>query len=104
MQLRVENPFNLLSGKYVRKVSCGTHHYLMVTISGSLYSMGWNFYGQLGLGNLEFIGPEASEPQEVFKFSNSQSPFLEDVLAGPCGASFALSNEGQLYRWGLNQV
>lgn len=60
MHLRVETPFSLLEKRYVRKVSCGTQHYLMVTIFGSLYSMGCNSFGQLGLGDLNFVGPEAT--------------------------------------------
>lgn len=39
-----------ITGIYIRKVSCGTSHYLLLSIFGKIYSLGDNVCGQLGLG------------------------------------------------------
>jgi alpha-tubulin suppressor-like RCC1 family protein len=43
-------------------------------------------------------------PREITKFTDSSSPFIVDIKASECGASFALDETGNLYRWGLNQI
>lgn len=36
---------------HVAHVACGSRHTLILTDSGALYACGWNYYGQLGLGD-----------------------------------------------------
>jgi hypothetical protein len=47
---------------------------------------------------------ENTEPREICKFTNSNSPFIVDIHASVSCASFALSSKGELYRWGKDQV
>lgn len=65
--------------------------------------MGYNQFGQLGLGHLN-NGEENMNAAQICKFTNSTSPFIVDVQATVCGASFAITESGQAYRWGYNQV
>lgn len=75
----------------------------MTSIFGAVFSMGYNQFGQLGLGHLN-SGEGNMHPSQICKFTNSASPFIVDVQATICGASFAFSDNGQAYRWGYNQV
>jgi alpha-tubulin suppressor-like RCC1 family protein len=49
--LKLETPCLLLGGKQIRKVSCGNGYFLMLNTFGSIFSMGYNHFGQLGIGN-----------------------------------------------------
>ena len=50
-------------------ISCGFNHSLVLTSSSDLYSWGYNYSGQLGLGN----NNNQSSPQKI-KIFNSISP------------------------------
>ncbi|KAJ9463071.1 hypothetical protein DIPPA_29350 [Diplonema papillatum] len=43
-------PFFAGRGAQVEQIACGSHH-TCVILSGVLYGMGWNYHGQLGLGD-----------------------------------------------------
>lgn len=101
--LRMEPPCLLLANKQIRKVSCGNGYCLMASTFGAVFSMGSNQFGQLGLGHFN-SGEENMNPAEICKFTNSTSSFIVDIQATICGASFAISESGQAYRWGYNQV
>lgn len=75
----------------------------MLSTFGSIYSMGFNQFGQLGLGNYN-VGRDNMDPREICKLTSTSAAFITDVKATVCGGSFAISDNGQLYRWGLNQV
>lgn len=75
----------------------------MVSIFGGVFSMGYNQFGQLGLGHSNG-GEENMSASQICKFTNSTSPFVVDVHATVCGASFAITEAGHAYRWGYNQV
>jgi alpha-tubulin suppressor-like RCC1 family protein len=49
--IKIESPVLLLSDKQIRKVSCGMGYFLMLSRFGGIWSMGFNHFGQLGLGN-----------------------------------------------------
>jgi len=44
------------------------------------------------------------ELRQICKFTDRNSPFLVDIIAGVSGSSFAIDDQGQCYRWGLNQI
>jgi len=74
----------------VLSVSCGDHHTMALTTQG-LFSWGYNFSCQLGLGHNEPI----NKPEEV--------PIEGDVLWVSCGYdhTMALTTQG-LFSWGSN--
>ena len=48
------NRYNLpqkLNLRHIKKIICGGNHTIALTHSNEVYSWGWNYYGQLGLGN-----------------------------------------------------
>ena len=52
-----------LRGIVVKMVACGAEHSVACTVDGSMYSWGWNCYGNLGLGDkLERLSPEKLDP------------------------------------------
>lgn len=65
----------------------------MLSIFGSIYSMGTNHNGQLGLGNFN-EGIMNIEPHEICKFTTENSPFIVDIKASSTGASFAINSKG----------
>jgi alpha-tubulin suppressor-like RCC1 family protein len=74
------------------QVACGSHFSVVLTEDGSLYSMGYNEQGQLGLGR---IGGSAAVPTKI------DLPPVQQVA---CGWSYtlALTKSGELYGWGYN--
>ena len=75
----IEKPCLLLGNRQIRKVSSGKGYFLMLSMSGSVWSMGVNKYGQLGLGNFK-IGQECTEPQEI-SWDGVKCPFMVDIKA-----------------------
>lgn len=61
-------PIQRLAGLFIRQVSCGDTHTLVVTDAGVLYSFGRNQNGQLGLGMAE----DVLTPQVVTALSGHQ--------------------------------
>ena len=75
---------------------------MMLSSFGSLWSFGFNKYGQLGLGHFR-SNYDTTEPQQMAKFTGSGC-FIVDICCTSKGSSFAIDKEGKLYRWGFNQV
>lgn len=69
---------------------------------GRAWSFGLNCFGQLGLQNTE-EDIDISEPF-LIKYFKAENIFVTDVIASFFGASFAIDDKGQAYRWGTNQV
>lgn len=92
-----------IKGLYIRKVSCGASHYLLLSIFGKIYTLGDNICGQLGLGKSFNEGIQIREPEEIVNF-NDKNLFFTDILAHTHFCSFAITERGVLYRWGLNQI
>jgi alpha-tubulin suppressor-like RCC1 family protein len=80
-------------GSGVTAVAAGRYHSLAVR-NGGVYAWGLNNYGQLGDGTTtDHSTPEQIDPAD-----------LHDIIAVAAGqnCSYALSNDGSLWDWGLN--
>lgn len=75
-------------------VACGQHHTLFLTRTGRVYSAGRHNYGMLGLGKVD------KEVCPAKRVDSLESPVL-DISAG-INTSFAVSNDGKLYSWGMS--
>ena len=88
-------PLPALAGAAVRSMSCGRAHTLLATDNGSVYSWGWNIYGQLGHGN----SADVYAPTQLEYFRKAGA-----VAAKVCcgeGFSIVVCSEG-LYSFGCN--
>lgn len=76
------------------KIEGGQHHSVLVDGDGVLYSIGRAEYGRLGLGD---DAEETAVPVKVPTLANKK------VISVACGeaVSFAVTEEGLLYSWGL---
>ena len=82
---------NLLSETSQLKISGDQHHSLMC-LGGRVYVMGRSEYGRLGLGE---DATDKMLPTEVPDFGR-----VHTVATGT-SCSFAVTNEGKLYSWGM---
>ena len=75
-----------------KQVSCGNEFTICLTEDGLVYSFGYNFYGQLGLGNDEIY----NSPQLISS--------LKDVEFIECGSFFTFCKtfNNEIYCWGYN--
>jgi len=80
-----------LESDHVVCVSVGGLHSVIVTEAGILYSFGWNYYGQLGLGHKD----DVNTPRRVA---------IQAVRSACAGSSHtaAITREGSLFTWGDN--
>jgi alpha-tubulin suppressor-like RCC1 family protein len=77
---------------FITKISCGSHHSLLLSKDGNIYSFGYNKFGQIGNNNLR----NQLIPQKIsssLKFIDIASHFLYDI-------SIALSVNNICYIWG----
>jgi len=81
----------------IRKVSCGEEHSAFITSNGSMYTMGKNSDGRLGIGD------------RSVKFSNlpclveGLSCFNTVEIACGFGHSVAIMDNGKAFAWGLGE-
>ena len=82
-------------------VSAGQYHTLALKSDGSLWSWGYNNYGQLGDGT-SGSGTDKSAPVQVKGAGGSGN--LSDIVAVAAGSnhSVALKSDGSLWAWGHN--
>ncbi len=68
------------------------NHYVALGESGKVYTMGWNGYGQLGLGHTSST------------YGNFQTVNLSNIqkIYATYYNTFALTNDGRIYVWGYN--
>lgn len=87
----------VLSGKDIVDISVGYDHSLAVSSDGQVFAWGDNYYGQLGDGTTT-----ASNSPVAVDMSGVLSG--KTVVAVASGTSFstALTSDGQIYTWGLN--
>jgi alpha-tubulin suppressor-like RCC1 family protein len=87
----------VLAGKTVVALSAGENHTLALCSDGSLASWGWNWYGQLGIGN----NAQSLVPVMV-NASAFPSPNSVTAIAAGQLHSLALCSNGALFAWGHN--
>ncbi len=69
-------------------------HVMFLADDGTVYASGWNYYGQLGLGNTTSI----STPTALTK--NNWASIL--CVGGDYGRTFGIDTSGGLWAWGCN--
>jgi len=81
-----------LGKKELSIVAMGQHHALCLEKNGSVYSLGRQEYGRLGLGE---VGEDALVPTVV--------PQMQDCVEVACGTavSYAVTAGGDCYSWGM---
>ncbi|XP_029168900.1 RCC1 and BTB domain-containing protein 1-like [Nylanderia fulva] len=84
-------PEEIITGKRIKKVSCGFEHILALTDRGDIYAWGKNISGQIG-NNSDL--PICSVPMMV------NMPELVKDIAAYGYLSVALSNNNTVYVWG----
>ena len=79
----------------VKLISCGDYHTFIIKNDGSVWSCGYNQYGQLGLGD---VGNKSTFTQVTTNINN-------DVKLISCGEyhTFILKNDGSVWSCGYNQ-
>jgi alpha-tubulin suppressor-like RCC1 family protein len=79
-------------------VSCGQHYTLAIKTDGSLWSWGYNLYGQLGVENSSQWVYTISSPIQVGSLTTWQS------ITGGVKHTVAIKTDGSLWCWGGNEV
>jgi alpha-tubulin suppressor-like RCC1 family protein len=80
----------------VTKIAAGGYHNLIVKSDGSLWTVGYNFYGQLGDGVYNTISPSGTnKPQKIVTGNVT-------AIAGGLGHSLFLKSDGSLWAMGEN--
>lgn len=87
-----------LATKSVVAVACGTLHSLALTADGEIHAWGINHAGQLGSGTT--TGRDV--PAKMTTTGTALSGKTVTAIAIVGASSFALTSEGKVYAWGLN--
>ncbi|XP_076245491.1 regulator of chromosome condensation 1 isoform X2 [Calliopsis andreniformis] len=82
------------SGKVWKHISSGQHHTIAIDDSGQVFVMGRKEYGRLGLGS------NCSDAKELTPVPALSSFKCIDIAAGSA-QSFAVTESGDLYSWGM---
>ncbi|KJE93729.1 Rcc1 protein [Capsaspora owczarzaki ATCC 30864] len=85
-----------LSGRQVVSIKGGEHHTLALLADGSVLSFGRGDYGRLGHGN----NNELSQPVKIDSLGPSDQVHIDKIATGGI-VSYALSNHGEVYAWGM---
>ncbi|MGV8876665.1 MAG: RCC1 domain-containing protein, partial [Rhodoglobus sp.] len=88
-------PVTTPAGVKFTKISAGDLHALALGTDGNVYTWGWNYYGQQGLGT----SANSLKPELVI--AAPQGVTVTDIEAGAYGSYVSLSN-GETYSWGRN--
>ncbi|XP_068652203.1 ultraviolet-B receptor UVR8-like [Aristolochia californica] len=91
----VPEKVSAVDGQKMVLVACGWRHTVCISSTGSLYTFGWNKYGQLGHGHFEdLLVPLQLEALRNYPISQ---------ISGGWRHSMAVTYEGKLYGWGWNK-
>jgi alpha-tubulin suppressor-like RCC1 family protein len=82
---------NAFNGEKVKTISCGLWHALALTESGSVYSWGFNDWGQLGVGDNKY--------REIPTLVILNDIIIEKISCGQ-EYSLLLSRDGDIYAFG----
>jgi alpha-tubulin suppressor-like RCC1 family protein len=75
----------------VKKVACGVQHTIVLKNDGTVWGVGYNLEGELGLGNTE----------TKYSFVNTGLSNIKDIACG-YWYSFAVTNNNEVYATGYN--
>lgn len=78
----------------VNTIEIGTNHCLFLMNNNELYSVGDNYYGQLGLDNYHI--PMTSEPKKISIMGIKSITVYKD-------SNFAIDKNNRLFAWGANR-
>ena len=82
-----------------KQLSIAGYHAAAIKTDGTLWSWGWNFYGQLGINIVSAAGKGNSVPVQILGGGTN----WKQVSAGPgLGHTAAIKTGGTLWLWGLN--
>ncbi|PRP80514.1 RabGAP/TBC domain-containing protein [Planoprotostelium fungivorum] len=84
----------------VKNVTCGVHHWIVLTNDGQLYSSGDNSQGQLGLGKHVRNCREANAV--VVRDLEDNMLVFKEVVAGGLH-TLAVTRDDRVYAWGSNK-
>ncbi|TWP07909.1 hypothetical protein EUA76_02430 [TM7 phylum sp. oral taxon 350] len=89
-----------LAGKTISQIAAGNAHALAMTDDGTVYTWGWNQYGQLG--NNSTIN---SSLPVIVKTTGTPlaGKMITQIASGGSPNSLVLANDGTMYTWGWNQ-
>lgn len=91
-------PFQVIfpNNQKIINLSMGTDFVVFLSINGTLFSMGENLYGELGLGNKI----RRNEPTIILALRDAN----EKIIDISCGSKHVIAQSalGKLYTWGLN--
>jgi alpha-tubulin suppressor-like RCC1 family protein len=85
------------NNKGIKKIKFGINHILFLDNENSVFSMGDNFYGQLGLGSFEIRN--TLEPKKIGFFEKIA---VEKIYVYK-NTSFAIDKDKKLYGWGSSE-
>jgi hypothetical protein len=85
---------NIGEGIKFKRVQCGSHHTLLLSTNGDLYSFGYNVFGQLGIGK----NNKMSNP-EIVQFPNKQK-ILDIAAHHSFELSSAVTENDTFFYWG----
>lgn len=90
-----QNYAKLILSSGVRQVAGGAYHAIFLKTDGTVWGMGDNNYGQLGLGTV--VSPQKSPVQAI------DLPSIFSIDCSPGGShNVALDNSGYIWTWGYN--
>ena len=89
-----------LAGKIISRIAAGNAHALAMTDDGTVYTWGWNQYGQLG--NNSTIN---SSLPVIVKTTGTPlaGKMITQIASGGSPNSLVLANDGTMYTWGWGQ-
>jgi alpha-tubulin suppressor-like RCC1 family protein len=85
------------SDRKIAAISCGARHSVALSEKGRVFSWGYNFYGQLGIGNKT----NSYSPRLVKIRNNNKNIFIKKVSCGQC-YTLLLACDGDIYAFGYN--
>jgi alpha-tubulin suppressor-like RCC1 family protein len=97
------NAIDGFDNQTVKQVATGLYHSVFLTTDGTIYTKGWNRFGQLGLTDLD-IGIRVDKPRQV-SFKYPKGSICSQIAAGGNTSFFIISQDdvNQVYSCGTGQ-